>query len=173
MNLKWNGQFSRFDLVPLVAGAMKYMPGAVIVSLLLLTAPAMRASSVEHPGILHKDDNCSSCHSDKTRGRSVHSAMAISCTVCHLAETQGDMTTLNLSMPKEQICFACHEKFAALQQHSRIAKGLCVDCHDSHSSNRRMLLREPTDSRQHNSGPFTLPVGKREPQGDRSTAASR
>ena len=129
--------------------AMKYPPGALIFALcLLLLLPAMRASAVEHPGILHKDDNCSSCHPDKTSGKSVHSAMALSCTVCHLAETQGDMTTLNLAMPRQQICFACHEKSMSLQRHSLGVKGTCVDCHDSHSSDRRMLLREPTDTRK-------------------------
>jgi predicted CXXCH cytochrome family protein len=130
-----------------VARATKYPLGALIFSLsLLLLLPATRASAVEHPGILHKDDNCSSCHPDKTSGKSVHSAMALSCTVCHLAETQGDMTTLNLAMPRQQICFACHEKFMSLQHHSPGVKGICVDCHDAHSSNRRLLLRKAVDT---------------------------
>jgi predicted CXXCH cytochrome family protein len=51
------------------------------------------------------------------------------------------MTTLNLAMPKEQICFACHEKSAELRQHVPVVKGACVDCHDAHSSDQRMLLR--------------------------------
>jgi len=128
----------------------------------LLTAFAMGmvaavpASAVEHPGVLHKDDICSTCHADKMSGKSVHSAMAISCTICHLAQTQGDMTIVNLLMPKEQICFACHEKTAGERQHPTAAKGLCVDCHDSHSSSRRMLLREPAEADQHN--PVMLPL---------------
>jgi len=121
-----------------------------IISLLLFLV-ALPALAVEHPGILHKDDLCSTCHADKMSGQSVHSAMAISCTVCHLAQTQGDMTTLNLVMPKEQICFACHEKSAELRRHSPVAKGLCVDCHDSHSSDRPTLLRETADTRKHKS----------------------
>jgi len=137
------------DALASLASAMKCQPGALIFFLpLLLLLPATRASAVEHPGILHKDDNCSSCHPGKTSGKSVHSAMALSCTVCHLAETQGDMTTLNLAMPRQQICFACHEKSMSLQRHSLGVKGTCVDCHDSHSSDRRMLLREPTDTRK-------------------------
>jgi predicted CXXCH cytochrome family protein len=130
---------------------MKHPPGTLVLSLfLLLLLPAIRASAVEdpgveHPGALHKNDNCSSCHRDKTRGKSVHSAMAVACIVCHLAQTRGDMTTLNLEMPKEKICFSCHEKFMLLRDHSPAVKGLCVDCHDAHSSNRRMLLRNPAD----------------------------
>jgi predicted CXXCH cytochrome family protein len=119
-----------------------------IIALLLLPA-AMLASavehSIEHPGILPKDANCSSCHANKIKGKSVHSAMAMPCTVCHLATTEGDMTTLILSMPKEKICFACHEKSAQSQRHKPTVKALkaqCVDCHDSHSSPRRSLLRE-------------------------------
>jgi predicted CXXCH cytochrome family protein len=119
----------------------------LIAFVLLIFVPAL-SSAVEHPGVLHKDDVCSTCHADKTSGKSVHSAMQVSCTVCHLAQTQGDMTTVNLLMPKEQICFACHEKTAGERQHSPAAKGLCVDCHDSHSSGRRMLLHDPAEARQ-------------------------
>lgn len=107
---------------------------------------AVDSRGVEHPGSIHADDNCSSCHADKSRGKSVHSAMALPCTVCHLAETQGDMTTLSLFMPKTKICFACHEQTLAVREHRPVANGPCLDCHDAHSSNRRTLLREPTDA---------------------------
>ena len=116
-------------------------------ALSFMLAAAVPASAVEHPGVLPKDANCSSCHANKTSGKSVHSAMVTSCTVCHLTNTQGDMTTVNLAMPKAQICFACHEKSAELQQHSpAVKKGACLDCHDAHSSNRRMLLRAATEN---------------------------
>jgi len=127
-----------FLCVPLLLGTMR--------------ASVVENRGVEHPGVLHQDDNCSSCHADKTTGKSVHSAMAMSCTACHLAQTQGDMTTLTLTMPKEQICFACHEKAKESQLHSPSVKGECLDCHDSHRSNRPMLLREQADVRQRGSG---------------------
>jgi len=73
--------------------------------------------------------------------------MTISCTVCHLAETQGDMTILNLAAPKGEICFVCHQKSTALQQHSPVVKGQCADCHDAHSSGHRLLLRAQADAR--------------------------
>ena len=88
----------------------------------------MPASGVEHPGVLSIDADCSSCHVKKISGKSVHSAMSTSCTVCHVARTQGDMTTLTLAMPKEQICFACHEKSTELRQHSPAVKGSCLEC---------------------------------------------
>lgn len=117
-----------------------YAIGALIASLLF--AATVRAGTVEHPGTLARDAECSSCHAKKISGTSVHSAMVSPCTTCHVARTQGDMTTLSLLMPKEQICYACHEKSSAIKQHVPAIKGQCVECHDAHSSDRRMLLRE-------------------------------
>jgi predicted CXXCH cytochrome family protein len=122
---------------------MRLRPSAVALFFLLMGAGG--AAAVEHPGVLHDGDDCSSCHATKTIGKSVHSAIASPCTICHLAQTQGDMTTLSLIMPKEQICFACHEKSAELRQHTPVVQGRCVECHDSHSSDRRMLLRVAGD----------------------------
>lgn len=113
-----------------------------------MPASVVENRGVEHPGIVHQDDNCSSCHADKIRGKSVHSAMELPCTICHLAQTRGDMTILTLPMPKAKICSACHEEGMLLRQHSRVGKELCLDCHDAHSSNRRMLLREPPNARR-------------------------
>lgn len=99
------------------------------------------SAAVEHPGIVSKDAECSSCHANKLIGKSVHSAMATTCAVCHVAATQGDMMTVRLSMPKEKICSACHDEPAAMRQHVPAVKGSCVDCHDAHSSDGKMLLR--------------------------------
>jgi predicted CXXCH cytochrome family protein len=152
------------------AGISKYTLGVALFCLSFLLLPlAMHGGTIEHPGILHKEDNCSSCHADKTRGKSVHSAMVIPCTVCHLAQTQGDMTTLQLSLPKTEICFSCHEKTMMPRQHLSDAKKLCVDCHDAHSSNRRMLLRDPLNANRHNSSlmfsptKITTPTTKSQP----------
>ncbi|HET7890732.1 MAG TPA: cytochrome c3 family protein [Candidatus Sulfotelmatobacter sp.] len=120
--------------------AQRNMTTALRIAFLVLPLAALPSWAVEHPGVVPQNADCSSCHARQITGRSVHSAMAASCTVCHVAQTQGDMTTLSLAMPKEQICFACHEKSAALQQHVPVVKGSCVDCHDSHSSGQRMLL---------------------------------
>lgn len=97
--------------------------------------------AVEHPGVVPKDGECTSCHSTKITGKSVHSVMATSCGVCHLTQTQGDMTLVSLSMPKQKICSACHDEPAVLRLHTPAVKGQCVDCHDAHSSEQEMLLR--------------------------------
>ena len=127
--LRWVSE--RFRVVRL-AGASGF---------LLITAVAW-GGPVEHPGVVPREAECASCHAEKVSGKSVHSAMATSCTVCHVAMTRGDMTTMSLSMPKGKICFACHEESAALRQHVPAVKGQCVDCHDAHSSDRKMLLLE-------------------------------
>lgn len=111
----------------------------VLLAFLLLLGVSSWA--VEHPGIASRDAECSSCHANKLTGKSVHSAMATTCAVCHVAASQGDMMTVSLSMPKEKICSACHDERAALRQHVPAVKGSCVDCHDAHSSDRTMLLR--------------------------------
>ena len=101
----------------------------------------MRAGTVEHPGVLPSEVECSSCHASKISGKSVHSVMAASCSVCHVTTTKGDMTLMSLSMPKEKICSACHDEPAALRQHVPAVRGTCVECHDAHSSELKMLLR--------------------------------
>lgn len=110
--------------------------------IILLVAPAL---AVEHPGTLHDTDTCSSCHASKSTGKSVHSAMSLSCTVCHVAQTRGDMTTVTLLMPKDKICSACHDTNAELRKHQTKVKGFCLECHDAHSSNRKLLLREEAE----------------------------
>jgi len=107
----------------------------------LVVAGVVPASAVEHPGVVPKDADCISCHAAKVRGKSVHSVMATSCEVCHVTQTQGDMMLVMLSMPKQKICFACHQESTALREHVPAVKGQCIDCHDAHSSERKMLLR--------------------------------
>lgn len=114
---------------------------AIVLIMLWSTLPSW---AVEHPGVLPENSECSSCHLKKVSGKSVHSVVSSSCTVCHLTQTRGDMTTLKLLMPKEEICSACHETSIALRRHLpsvASAKKTCLDCHDAHSSNQRMLLR--------------------------------
>ena len=104
-------------------------------------ASATSASAVEHPGTIPQGAECSSCHATKINGKSVHSAMADPCTVCHVSATQGDMTSMSLLMPKDRICYACHAESDALRQHTPDPQRPCLECHDAHSSNARMLLR--------------------------------
>lgn len=122
-------------------GARKSYCGTASCLVLLCMLTASHCWAVEHPGTIPKDAECSSCHAKKITGRSVHSAMASPCTICHVTMTQGDMTSISLLMPKNKICYACHAESAALRQHVPETKLQCLECHDAHSSNARMLLR--------------------------------
>lgn len=115
----------------------------IIALLLLFGSVQVESGGVEHPRSIRAEDDCSSCHADKAKGKSVHSAMVLRC-ICHVARTQGDMTTLSLLMPRPKTCSACHEQPSS--EHRAVANGSCLDCHDAHSGVRRSLLRQPTRS---------------------------
>jgi predicted CXXCH cytochrome family protein len=58
-----------------------------------------------------------------------------------------------LTVPKEQICFLCHER-AAMQQHVSSSKQKdCLGCHDAHRSARAMLLRRNVGENYAHSSP--------------------
>jgi len=96
------------------------------------------ALSADHPA-LPKDSTCASCHVEKTKGQSVHFDFANSCTLCHVTKIEDGKTSITLVLPKEQICYSCHEK--AEMQKSPIMKGECLSCHDPHNSASPHLLR--------------------------------
>jgi len=101
--------------------------------------------SSNHPAITGQNANCALCHSDMTQGRSVHSQGELSCVLCHSARTEGNTSEMELTAPRAEICFVCHER-SAMQQH--VASGLkngCLDCNDANRSDRVMLLRRSID----------------------------
>jgi predicted CXXCH cytochrome family protein len=104
--------------------------------LFLLYAPNVFAA--DHPE-LPKASECLSCHAEKTKGQSVHFDFANSCTDCHAVRVEDGKTTISLVLPKEKICYSCHEK--AAMDAVPYMKGECVSCHDPHNSERLHLLK--------------------------------
>ena len=100
-----------------------------------LFVPAVAADHPELP----QGSECLSCHAEKTKGESVHFDFTHACTVCHAVSIADGKTTITLVLPKEKICYTCHEK-AAMDKVS-FMKGECVSCHDPHNSERLHLLR--------------------------------
>ena len=49
-------------------------------------------------------------------------------------KTEGETTTVNLTAPKEELCFTCHDKAKEEVKHGPYEKGQCVTCHDPHTS---------------------------------------
>lgn len=104
--------------------------------LCVIVVPA--AVAADHPE-LPQSSECLSCHAEKTKGQSVHFDFAHTCTVCHSVSVTDGTTSITLVLPKEKICYSCHEK-AAMDQVA-FMKGECVSCHDAHNSERLYLLR--------------------------------
>jgi predicted CXXCH cytochrome family protein len=112
---------------------------AICGGLVLLAVAAVPAFPAEHPAI-SKESACISCHVEKTKGQSIHFDFTNSCTVCHVVRVDDGKTSISLAIPKEKICYSCHEK-AALDK-MQFMKGECVSCHDPHNSERPHLLRK-------------------------------
>ena len=123
--------------------------GQALGCLLLMVGPVFAAN---HPPVTGKNANCALCHADMTQGKSVHSPGELSCGICHTSEADGNKAQMLLTVPKEQLCLACHER-AAMQQHvSPKTNKDCLDCHDAHKSARAMLLRRNVEEDYVHSG---------------------
>lgn len=109
--------------------------------LAVAAACGLPVAAAEHPVPLQKDADCASCHEEKSKGKAVHSAIAMGCTTCHEVKTEGDTTTVNLTAPKEQLCFTCHEKSEQKVKHEPYAAGNCTVCHDPHVAEHPKQLR--------------------------------
>ena len=84
-----------------------------ILGCLLVTALlTVRTSAVQHPVPLDpKADpsTCATCHEDKTKGKFVHSAIAMGCTSCHEIRTVKDVTHVKLiTTTPYALCLTCH-----------------------------------------------------------------
>ena len=104
----------------------------------LALASGAPAFAADHPE-LPKASECLSCHAEKTKGLSIHFDFAQSCTVCHAVSVADGKTSITLVLPKEKICYSCHEK--AAMDAVPYMKGECLSCHDPHNSARPHLLK--------------------------------
>ena len=110
-----------------------------VVFCLFVLATSLTASN--HPPVTGRNANCALCHADMTQGTSVHSQGELACGLCHSSEADGTSVRMLLTLPKEQLCFACHERTAMQQHVSSSGNTDCLGCHDAHRSARAMLLR--------------------------------
>ena len=111
-------------------------------AIFLVVLSPVAAIAVDHPEIPNGSE-CLSCHGEKAKGQAVHFDFANACNVCHVVHVADGRTSITLILPKEKICYSCHEK-AAIDQVPYM-KGECISCHDPHSSARPYLnvLRSP------------------------------
>jgi len=126
--------------------------GLCVVLLVLL---AGRAQAAVHPVPLDKNTDsakCLECHEDKTKGKSVHSAMAGGCLSCHEIRVTKDATRVKLiTATPAALCVTCHADKAVSD--GKLAGGGtvhppavrdCLKCHDPHESDNKNQLLKPT-----------------------------
>jgi predicted CXXCH cytochrome family protein len=116
---------------------------------------AGRASAAKHPVPLDpKADpsTCIACHEDKTKGKSVHSAIALGCTSCHEVRVNRDVTRVKLiTSTPVALCLTCHTDKNAADIKGRVhppAVRDCVKCHDPHTSDHKNQLLKPESGDQ-------------------------
>jgi predicted CXXCH cytochrome family protein len=120
-----------------------------LVCFTLIFLCAGRSLAAKHPVPLDpKADpaTCLQCHEDKTKGKSVHSAMAVGCMSCHEIRTNHDVTHVKLiTATPYKLCLTCHADKDATQIKGKVhppAVRDCLTCHDPHESDNKNQLKE-------------------------------
>ena len=129
-----------------------------LVCFIVVMAFAGRVFAKEHPVPLDpKADpsTCVSCHEDKTKGKAVHSAIAIGCTSCHEIRVNKDITRVKLiTTTPYKLCLTCHSDKDATKLKGTVHKPAvrdCLTCHDPHTSdNKNQLLKPTTGDKKNN-----------------------
>src|ERR1039458_2731919 len=131
---------------------------SAFICFLLVFVFAGRVSAKEHPVPLDpKADpsTCLACHEDKTKGKAVHSAIAMGCTSCHEIRVNKDVTRVKLitAIPYK-LCLTCHSDKDATQIKGHVhppAVRDCLTCHDPHvSGNKNQLLKATAGKKKDN-----------------------
>src|ERR1035441_10291523 len=122
----------------------------VWICMALVVLLATRASAAVHPVPLDKNTDsakCVECHDDKTKGKHVHSAMAMGCTTCHEVRVNKDVTHIKLiTATPVALCLTCHADKKAADIKGTVhppAVRDCLTCHDPHSSDNTNQLLKP------------------------------
>lgn len=91
--------------------------------------------------------DCLECHKDLTQGKIVHAAIQMGCDTCHTGVDASSIPhkftgTKGLKANPPGLCYGCHskEEFTKAVRHSPVAAGMCMSCHNPHSSSGEALL---------------------------------
>ena len=117
-----------------------------------------RATAAVHPVPLDKNIDaakCLECHEDKSKGKFVHSAIAMGCLSCHEVRVNKDVSRVKLiTTTPQSLCITCHaDKDAATLKgtiHPPAVRD-CIKCHDPHTSgNKYQLLKATSGDKKDN-----------------------
>lgn len=93
--------------------------------------------------------DCSMCHPDLAKKRTLHAAVSMGCPTCHTSLNVADIPhkvtgkiAKGLSMDQPDICYGCHDKgiFTKKNVHAALMMG-CTTCHNPHSTDSQKLLK--------------------------------
>ena len=123
----------------------------VLILFAMMALLLSRADAAVHPVPLDKNTDaakCLECHEDKSKGKAVHSAIAMGCLSCHEIRVNKDITRVKLITSTPQaLCITCHaDKDAASLKGTVHPPALrdCIRCHDPHVSNNKNQLLKAT-----------------------------
>ncbi len=92
--------------------------------------------------------DCSMCHPDLDKKKTVHAAIGMGCVTCHASLNVADVPhkvtgkiPKGLSAAQPDICYGCHDKSIFLKKnvHAALMMG-CTTCHNPHSADAQKLL---------------------------------
>ena len=129
---------------------------ASLVFLFVILIP--RTYAAVHPVPLDKNTDsakCIECHEDKSKGKAVHSAIAMGCTTCHEIRVNKDITRVKLTMATPyKLCLSCHGDKDSTQIKGHVHEPAvrdCLKCHDPHTSaNKNQLLKATSGEKKDN-----------------------
>ncbi len=108
-----------------------------------------------HPVPLDKNADsarCLECHSEKAKGKNVHTAISTGCTSCHEIRVSKDVTRVKLiTTNPSALCFSCHADKNPAETKGQVHKPAardCLKCHDPHESDNKYQLLKPTSGDQ-------------------------
>src|ERR1035438_9843134 len=130
----------------------------VLILFALIALMVSRAAAAVHPVPLEKNVDaakCLECHEDKTKGKAVHSAIAMGCLSCHQIRVNKDTTRVKLiTATPYNNCLSCHSDKDATQIKGQVhppAVRDCLTCHDPHTSaNKNQLLKATSGEKKDN-----------------------
>ena len=148
----------RFDAAFAKSTALRWAARLLCLLALACVPSAPKAIAATHPVPLEKNTDaakCLECHEDKTKGKAVHSAIAMGCLSCHEIRNNKDVTRVKLiTTTPHALCLTCHaDKKAADLKGSLHPPAVrdCIKCHDPHvSENKNQLLKATTGDEKQN-----------------------
>jgi predicted CXXCH cytochrome family protein len=123
----------------------------VLFLFVLIALLISRANAAVHPVPLDKNVDsakCLECHEDKSKGKNVHSAIAMGCLSCHEVRVNKDVTRIKLTTTTTYtLCLTCHADKDASKIKGSVhppAVRDCMKCHDPHTSDNKYQLLKAT-----------------------------